>query len=264
MKIILSRKGFDASAGGTPSPILPDGTMLSMPIPNDLDPIAYADIYYDNRSYADYLSQLYPKYKWEEKHCHLDPDIRKGTLKTENWKPAFGQEDIAETHLRNHNIQPGDLFLFFGWFCQTMIKNGLLQYCGPNIQAIYGYLQYGKKVTGDEIYKWHPHSKKNHMEVYENNALYIPSKRLLLDEEDFGPGSGVFTFNPILQLTKPEYSRSKWSLLPWMNENLAMTYHSQKSIKDGYFQSVFRGQEFVIDANQDVITWVKSLFASQK
>jgi len=33
MKVILSRKGFDSGYGGFPSPVLPDGTMLSLPIP---------------------------------------------------------------------------------------------------------------------------------------------------------------------------------------------------------------------------------------
>jgi len=33
MRVILSRKGFDSSFGGCPSPILPDGTLLSLPIP---------------------------------------------------------------------------------------------------------------------------------------------------------------------------------------------------------------------------------------
>ena len=34
MKVILSRKGFDSASGGYPSPILPNGTLLSMPIPS--------------------------------------------------------------------------------------------------------------------------------------------------------------------------------------------------------------------------------------
>ena len=34
MKIILSRKGFDSSYGGYPSPIFPDGSLLSIPIPS--------------------------------------------------------------------------------------------------------------------------------------------------------------------------------------------------------------------------------------
>ena len=36
MKIMLSRKGFDSTKedGGYPSPILPDGTLLSLPVPD--------------------------------------------------------------------------------------------------------------------------------------------------------------------------------------------------------------------------------------
>ena len=33
MKIVFSRKGYDWANGGTPSPVMPDGTMLSLPIP---------------------------------------------------------------------------------------------------------------------------------------------------------------------------------------------------------------------------------------
>ena len=35
MKIILSRKGFDSPAGRRPSPIFPNCTMMSLPIPDD-------------------------------------------------------------------------------------------------------------------------------------------------------------------------------------------------------------------------------------
>ena len=46
MKIILSRKGFDTTSGGCPSPILPDGTLLSLPIPDEED-IKYSDLQYN-------------------------------------------------------------------------------------------------------------------------------------------------------------------------------------------------------------------------
>ena len=39
MKLILSRKGFDSGAGGCASAITPDGTLLSLPIPDKLSPI---------------------------------------------------------------------------------------------------------------------------------------------------------------------------------------------------------------------------------
>jgi len=44
MKVILSRKGFDSGTGGYPSPILPDGTLLSLPIPDATSDIKYSDI----------------------------------------------------------------------------------------------------------------------------------------------------------------------------------------------------------------------------
>jgi len=40
MLVIISRKGFDSSSGGVPSPIFPDGKMLSLPTP-DKDPFTW-------------------------------------------------------------------------------------------------------------------------------------------------------------------------------------------------------------------------------
>lgn len=61
MKVILSRKGFDSGYGGMPSPILPDGTMLSMPIPSDGDNVRFNELYHEGQSYSEILSQLNPK-----------------------------------------------------------------------------------------------------------------------------------------------------------------------------------------------------------
>ena len=44
MKMILSRKGFDASSGGMASPILPDGRLLPLPIPSIHDHHTFADL----------------------------------------------------------------------------------------------------------------------------------------------------------------------------------------------------------------------------
>lgn len=59
MKVILSRKGFDSANGGIPSPILPDGTLLSLPIPSELDrEIKFSDIYYGEKSYYDIIKRV--------------------------------------------------------------------------------------------------------------------------------------------------------------------------------------------------------------
>lgn len=96
MKVVLSRKGMDSRAGGIPSPILPDGTLLSLPIPNEKSGVPYGDLVYKGRTYQQIIQQIHPTFDFQ-KHpfCHLDPDIY-GVLKNKHagWKPAFGQYEI--------------------------------------------------------------------------------------------------------------------------------------------------------------------------
>ena len=49
MKIILSRKGFDSQYGKIKSPILPDGTLLSLPIPQENDTKTFDELYYNDK-----------------------------------------------------------------------------------------------------------------------------------------------------------------------------------------------------------------------
>ncbi len=123
MKIILSRKGFDSSNGGCPSPIMPDGTLLSMPIPSDGDKDKYSDLEYCGTKYSDLLDQLKPGNDF--KHCHVDPDIRDNRIsKIPKWIPAFGQIGSAQGKLINSGVEKGDLFLFFGWFRKVELVDG--------------------------------------------------------------------------------------------------------------------------------------------
>ena len=50
MKIIMSRKGVDSQFGKQASPILPDGRLLSMPIPSE-DFLTDNNISWDGRPY---------------------------------------------------------------------------------------------------------------------------------------------------------------------------------------------------------------------
>ena len=121
MKIILSRKGFDSAWGGCPSPVLPDGTMLSMPIPtNEDNSIHYEDIRFQDSSYLDIWKQLRPRQQKFPSYCHLDPDLRRDVrMAPGNWRAAFGQVDASQSHLAYQGVGVGDLFLFFGWFRET-------------------------------------------------------------------------------------------------------------------------------------------------
>lgn len=130
MKIILSRKGFDSQFGGYPSPILDDGSLISLPIPasEDVDRYAYLKLPNGNgESYYDLLSQLthrgikVKKGKREpldrELTCYRDPDIYTQIIPRDNgWRGCFGQSKQAQSHLDSKQVDKGDLFLFFGWF----------------------------------------------------------------------------------------------------------------------------------------------------
>lgn len=271
MKIILSRKGFDSSYGGCPSPVLPNKTMISMPIPGGNDNgLKYSDIKYKETSYKTIWDNLYPKHNTDTPYCHLDPDIRSVTRKEhiDNWVKAFGQTDKAQRHLKNNGVDVGDLFLFFGWFRKTD-ENFTYLPKEYDKHIIYGYLQIGKIITGDKIknYPWHPHAQGNYGI---DNTLYVASNELKINDIHTGlPGAGTFRYDESLVLTKEGCSRSKWELNSEWNideffENNFISYHSKNSVKDGYFQSVYRGQEFVISENDKVTQWAYNLIRKQK
>lgn len=263
MQVILSRKGFDGTYGRCASPILSDGTMVSMPIPSKHDNYTYNELKFPGGgSYYDAWNALKPS-GYKEYNCHLDPDIRRGIRKEcKGWKPTFGQCDAAQGHLTNHGVEVGDLFLFFGWFRKTESLDGKLRYVkeAPGIHAIYGYLQIGEILTGDAVRKcpWHPH----YQYINTNNTIYVASDSLMIDGKDTGlPGAGTLRFSDDLDLTAPGQSHSRWKLIDvFKDKSIILSYHDKdKCIKDGYFQSAARGQEFVFDENAIVTEWAKKL-----
>lgn len=225
MKIILSRKGFDLSYGGFPSLILPDGRLLSLPIPSATDKIKYSDLNFESTlSYYELMSQISSKLKYQNKWqqlnnnttCHLDPDLNYKTIqRKKDWRQCFGQSEEAQTHLHNHGIKEGDLFLFFGWFRKTTLINNLLQYekNTPDLHIIYGYLQIDKifhPSTNVEITTWlkyHPHVSNFHSLNKPNNTIYIAKKQLNWNKNI--EGRGTLKYNVNLILTKKGESRSK-------------------------------------------------------
>ena len=168
MKVVLSRKGMDSKAGGIPSPILPDGTLLSLPIPNEKSGVSYDALVYKGHTYQQIIQQIHPTFDFQ-KHpfCHLDPDIY-GVLKNTHagWKPAFGQYEIPAKHLDNQGVGMGDVFLFYGMFRQTeKLPDGTLHFKkGAPIQhIIYGYMVVSE-ILKDQDFQSKKNSKGN-MEI---------------------------------------------------------------------------------------------------
>ena len=266
MKVILSRKGFDSANGGCPSPIMPNNTLLSLPIPAD-DGVAYEELSFRGINYADLLSQLNPRRQYT--NCHLDPDIRESIRLNgiANWKPAFGQIGSAQGLLSNAKVDIGDLFLFFGWFRQVEQSGGKYRYVrktpadfyrGSDLHVIYGYMQIGDIITDPtviESYYWHPHSSNDRL-YNTSNTLYIPS-----DSLSFLPvrkGYGVLAFRKDRVLTMEGQNRGTWNNLSFLRPE--HIYGNKKNSANGsglYYSGIW--QELVVFESDGLIEWAKSI-----
>lgn len=276
MRIVLSRKGFDSSYGGYPSLIMPNGQMISLPIPNDGDSKKYSKISggYQDMSLYDIMKQVKDSiYLGKNKNdlskesaCHLDPDLKDSSWpRAKNWKGCFGQIGSASSVLNNNNIAKGDLFLFFGWFQKCEERNGRLSLVtGDGFHALFGYLQIEDVLTTcqleeKEIPEWlqdHPHLR---IDRYQNklNRIYIAKEKTSWNSKL--PGWGTFDYRSELMLTKEGLSRSKWEL-PDIFKDKRITFHKESSWKpEGYFQSAHLGQEFVVEKSEDIKQWAQKI-----
>ena len=275
MKVILSRKGFDSTYGGYPSFILPNGKMVSLPIPSSKDTFSYDDLQFDEKiSYMNYMKKISANIRDKKQiildpnaMCHLDPDLDRSVLcnRAAGWKGCFGQTGSAQAVLEKHCVDEGDVFLFFGWFNTLLEEDGHVTFSsGDGFHAIYGYLQIDRKyytATDTSLPEWvnyHPHMIERR-KIRPNNCIYIAKDCVSWDETI--PGYGCFSFDEQLKLSKNGMSRSKWAL-PDIFRGLDITYHSADSWKEDYFQSAHRGQEFVIEENDAITHWAIDLINS--
>src|SRR4051794_34886590 len=107
MRVIFSRKGFDSSAGGCPSPIV-EGQPISLPIPvrKTPSPLRFIDLIGDYSSLVEDLTKgRIDRYS----RCHLDPDLKSSVLpRLPGWRGALGQVGAAQGHLSNEGVNVGD------------------------------------------------------------------------------------------------------------------------------------------------------------
>lgn len=277
MRVILSRKGFDSASGGMPSPILPDGTLLSLPIPESAAHPGGATPYRTipapgGRDLARTLRMLGAGSAVIARGAHLDPDIDPDARpRLPGWRPAFGQSGAAAAHLDAMGVAPGDLFLFFGLFRETVIAtDGRLRW-KPGSRprhVIWGWLQVGE-VRRIEPGAEQPPWSREHAHVRDparpRNTLYVAAAALSLDPAL--PGAGRFRHDPSVVLSRPGAPPSTWSV-PAALRSSGLSYHGDperwSSDSDGSvtLRSVARGQEFVAEATPETLAWVRGLLRS--
>jgi len=284
MKIILSRKGFDSSSGGCPSPILPDGRLRSLPIPYAKDKVKYSQIHVNDTYPTGAIVEVLTEGKISaDAFAHLDPDVDFDALasRDDGWYGVFGQSGSAQGHLRKQEVDEGDLFLFFGLFRRTRNEAKGLRFekQSPEKHVIWGWLQIDKivEVTEETAKQFpqfadHPHVF-SHRVARKNNTIYTAQEKLDIPGLNVSlPGYGIFpTFDARLQLTaEGKKKTSVWYLPSWF-EKKKLTYHSdtkrwQESAKHQnkvILQSAGRGQEFVCNLGNDTaiaVEWLRSIF----
>ena len=235
MKLIFSRKGFDSSAGGVPSPIY-QGHAISLPIPSDMR----SDTSYDDLGVGFLVEYLTRGRLIGRTLCHNDPMF-------ENGRCAFGQTGAAQTHLENNGVGIGDTFLFFGLFSHMDGRD--------RHHRIFGYM------TVEQVLKIGSHPKEEQSPIgfshqhphtigewHSNNTIYV------------GPGHRAEECSPALRLTKRGASASLWHVPEWLKA-AGLTYHGDPDRwgEDETLQTVSRGQEFVTDIFNDrrAQNWLK-------
>lgn len=279
MRLILSRKGFDSSAGGCPSPVLPDGSLCVLPIPDARSRIRYQDVHFGGRRLGKLVRDLTGGRVGGGSGAHLDPDLLAGSIaRADGWRPVLGQTGSAQGHLRNQSVEAGDLFLFFGVFRQAEVWHRRWRFVPGSrpFHAIWGWLHIGEIHRVDDIpagrlewVRYHPHC---HGEPDPGNTLYLASDSFRLG--DRGPvlsGSGVFPhLHESLILTDPaERLPTRWRLPESFypeDGRAPLSYHTRmdrwrREAPWCYLECAARGQEFVLDLSRypDVTPWLEGL-----
>ena len=148
-KLILSRKGFDSGSGGCPSPIFPDGTMFSLPIPSG-DREQFDDLQHGDVNIASVVAGITSGRMNGRDRVHLDPDLnfdtyrhRKNRAAWQQWRGMLGQTGIAQGHLDKQAIGAGDIFLFFGLYrrVEQTAQGWRFVRGAPELHVLWGWLR---------------------------------------------------------------------------------------------------------------------------
>lgn len=226
MKVVFSRKGFDSSYGGAPSPIV-GGRPVSLPIPASRgEATTFGEL-----GLGDLVTNATRGRITAHHSCHDDPMFTDGHC----W---LGQVNQAQSHLRNQGVGIGDVFLFFGLFADPETGERHHRIFGAMTVACFGSPQ---EIRSHDDWREPPRPHPHFFGDWEpSNTIY------------HGRGHLALTTHPSLRLTRPGGPLTRWTVPPWLKEH-GLTYHrrAERWIGETELDAAKRGQEFVCDIGDD-------------
>lgn len=240
MKIVLSRKGFDSSSGGGPSPII-DGRPVTLPIPTSMrSATRWSDL-----GLAEHVAAASRGRLSGSEFCHHDP-----MFFGETGRAMLGQCAAAQSHLVNQGVGVGDVFLFFGLFAGEDGERHHRIFGWLDVASVEPFAGMASDRLGELKELGFPHALE---QTSTNDALWS------------GPGGMAQTAPDALRLTVPGGPLSHWRVPGFMRE-CGLSYHGkpERWHDDGTLTAASRGQEFVCDAGQreDARDWLSSILAA--
>ena len=277
-KLSISRKGFDSKYGGYPSPIFPDGTMYSLPIPGGDDevPVHYGDLNHGDINIGEVVRDLTRGRLEESSLAGLDPDLRPTAIpRFDGWRAMLGQMGNPQSHLENQGFNVGDLFLFFGLFRQVERTREGWRFVrhAPKQHVLWGWLQAGQvckvdDIRNDEQFHWATYHCHFSFPFDHRNTLYMAAEELDLGNDLKVPGAGEFPqYRERLALTETGRSPSAWRLPRWFyptGGRAPLSCHPRNLWRQDesytYVQRTAPGQEFVLDLHEypEALNWISS------
>ncbi len=266
MKIIFSRKGFDSTAGGFASPIFPDGTLFSIPIPSTSDDFKYSDISFryqgepiqsvindiTNNRIKHNNKLIACNYLDGQQHCHHDPMLIPNSNRL-----VVGQAGNSESHLRNQGVNIGDIFLFYGWFRRVEKLEGRWQYSqySPDIHLIWSWMEIDKKLdAGSKTIRKQVISNYPYLQPHPHFCDMPELPYLKINSVYLSRNSELLNYSRYRQLTdcKMYSGRSTWRLPACFNQPKAFTFLKNFMLDGDDVIINFKGygQEFVLDLDK--------------
>ncbi|RPF71195.1 Nmad3 family putative nucleotide modification protein [Aurantiacibacter spongiae] len=242
MRIVFSRKGFDSSAGGGPSPIV-NGRPFSLPIPayGSLSRTSYADLGLGDHAVRASRGRL-----GAEDLCHHDPMFLPGE------RAMLGQCSAAQSHLENEGVGVGDLFVFFGLF----------QAAGEHPHhRLFGWMRVAEILPVAEA------SPARLAQLASTGMPHALGMHARNDTVWMGPGGTAKRASAALRLTVPEGPPSVWRVPAWLPET-GLSYHRDAArwLPGDRLRSAPRGQEFVADVGEraDARAWAERIVGEMR